>query len=137
MLLFSKTMFYASGGVSAMSCAAAPQELGVFSVRISFFLFFFLPMFKIYVSSGAPKGYVLLFAVTVEGAPVSWTGILSSCLCQRGLMVMEILTCVSRSPGPTASGCSGSGYGSFIPSLQWLWRKEMEFLEGASNWFLL
>lgn len=67
-----------------MSCAAAPQELGVFSIRISF-LFFFLPMFKIYVSSGAPKGYVLLFAVTVEGAPVGWTGILSSCLCQRGL----------------------------------------------------
>lgn len=120
-----------------MSCAAAPQELGVFSLRISFFLFFFLPMFIIYVSSGAPKGYVLLFAVTVEGAPVGWTGILLSCLCQRGLMVMEILTCVSRSPGPTASGCSGSGYGSSIPGLQWLWRKEMGFLEGESNWFLL
>lgn len=54
-----------------MSCAAAPQELGVFSIRISFFLFFFLSMFKIYVSSGAPKGYVLLFAVTVEGSS-SW-----------------------------------------------------------------
>lgn len=68
-----------------MSCGAAPQELGVFSVRISF-LFFFLPMFKIYVSSGAPKGYMLLFAVTVEGVPVGWTGILSSCLCQRGVL---------------------------------------------------
>lgn len=63
-----------------MSCAAAPQELGVFSLRISFFLFFFLPIFIIYVSSGVPKGYVLLFAVTVEGAPVGWTGILLSCL---------------------------------------------------------
>lgn len=33
---------------------------------------------------------------------------------KRGLVVMEMLTCVSRSPGPTASGCSESGYGNSI-----------------------
>lgn len=96
-------------------------------------------MFKIYVSSGAPKGYVLLFAVTVEGTPVGCT-VYASChpVSAKGVLtVMEILTCVSRSPGPTASGCSESGYGSSIPSLQWLWRKETGFLEGESNWFLL
>lgn len=95
-------------------------------------------MFKIYVSSGSPKGYVLLFAVTVEGAPVGCT-VYASChpVSAKGVLtVVEILTCVSRSPGPTASGCR-SGYGSSIPSLQWLWRKETGFLEGESNWFLL
>lgn len=34
----------------------------------------FLPIFRIYVSSGAHKGCLLLFAVTVQGAQVGWVG---------------------------------------------------------------
>lgn len=120
-----------------MSCAAAPQELGVFSIRISFLFFFSSYVQNICFLWRSQRLRAIVCCHC--GGSSSWLD-WDPChpVYAKGvLMVMEILTCVSRSPGPTASGCSVSGYGSSIPGLQWLWRKETEFLEGASNWFLL
>lgn len=102
-------------GVPLLGAVLLPLwELGVFSVRVFYWLVFsFLYseyMFPLVLTKVAC--YCLL--ALCRELQLSGQGIVHPAYAKRGLVVMEILTCVSRSPGLTASGCSESGYGNSI-----------------------
>lgn len=89
-------------------------ELGAFSVRVfCWFVFFFLYseyMFPLVLTEVAC--YCLLSPCRELKLTGQGTG--HPAYAKRRPVVMERLTCVSRSLGPTASGCSESGYGNSI-----------------------
>lgn len=89
-------------------------ELGAFSVRVFYcFVFFFLYseyMFPLVLTKVAC--YCLLSPC--RELKLAGQGTDHPAYAKRRPVVMETLTCVSRSLGPTASGCSESGYGNSI-----------------------